>query len=455
MKTWFKFLLAGSLIGLVFPSAALIWVIYGINEPGTPDDIWLAHKTFPLLFIIDLAPFVLGLVFLIFGSQVRKLGAARSIIEEEYMKALSVANIPIIMIRINGTVENCNEAAGKLLGFPSTEIIGKNILRDFVKADAQDKNLAVFTELLQTKELQNVEIPLIDAVGGTKLVLISAKVRLNILKEVDGFVIFGQDITQLRHQEAQINREQQLARIGQLTGGVAHDLNNMLNIIAGNIRFLQDSPGVKDTDAEELIEDIESAAVDAVDLVNRLLSFSRERPAAPSEMPAKTIMEEAEKLARRLIKERNILLTFDQFNDDVRVNIDFVWFKNCLLNLINNAAESMKAGTITVTAVVENSSSAKISGSSTKVLRISVTDEGCGITNASLTRVLEPFYTTKGPDQGTGLGLAMVDKFCQESGGYCTISSVIDVGTTVSMILPITKSGSNDQTDTSNSMPPP
>lgn len=455
MKTWFKFLLAGSLIGLVFPSAALIWVIYGINEPGTPDDIWLAHKTFPLLFIIDLAPFVLGLVFLIFGSQVRKLGAARSIIEEEYMKALSVANIPIIMIRINGTVENCNEAAGKLLGFPSTEIIGKNILRDFVKADAQDKNLAVFTELLQTKELQNVEIPLIDAVGGTKLVLISAKVRLNILKEVDGFVIFGQDITQLRHQEAQINREQQLARIGQLTGGVAHDLNNMLNIIAGNIRFLQDSPGVKDTDAEELIEDIESAAVDAVDLVNRLLSFSRERPTAPTEMPAKTIIDEGEKLARRLKKSSNILLAFDDFNDEARVNIDFVWFKNCLLNLINNAAESMKAGTITVTAVVENSSSAKISGSSTKVLRISVTDEGCGITNASLTRVLEPFYTTKDPDQGTGLGLAMVDKFCQESGGYCTISSVIDVGTTVSMILPITKSGSNDQTDTSNSMPPP
>ena len=454
MKTWSKFLLAGSLIGLVFPSAALIWIIYGINEPGAPNDIWQVHKTFPLLFIIDLAPFVLGLVFLIFGFQVRKLSAARSIIEEEYMKALSVANIPIIMIRINGTVENCNEAAGKLLGFPSTEIIGKNILRDFVKADAQDKNLAVFTELLQTKELKNVEIPLIDAAGGTKLVLISAKVRLNILKEVDGFVVFGQDITQLRHQEAQINRKQQLARIGQLTGGVAHDLNNMLNIIAGNIRFLQDSPGIKDTDSQELIEDIESAAVDAVDLVNRLLSFSRERPTATTEMPAKTIIDEGEKLARRLEKAPNILLVFDEFNEEARVNIDFVWFKNCLLNLINNAAESMKSGTITVTTIVENSSSDRIAGSSAKVLRISVTDEGCGITDAALARVLEPFYTTKGPDQGTGLGLSMVDKFCQESGGYCTISSEINVGTTVSMILPLTRSGSNDRHDTSNSMSP-
>jgi len=374
---------------------------------------------------------------LILGLEVEKLRAARSLIEEEYRGALSVANIPIIMIRIGGVVEGCNEPVEKVLGLPQAEIVGKNILTDFVRADAQDETLNAFINLLQTKEPYNLEIPLIDAVGNIKLVLISAKVRLNTLKKVDGFVIFGQDITQLRNQEAEINREQQLARIGQLTGGVVHDLNNMLSIIAGNIRFLKAEPVYKDTDSLELIEDIESAAIDAVELVNRLLSFSRERPAAPSEMPAKTIMEEAEKLARRLRKEHNILLTFDQFNDDVRVNIDFVWFKNCLLNLINNAADSMKAGTITVTASVETSSSDKIAGSSPKVLRISVTDEGCGIPNADLARVLEPFYTTKAPGQGTGLGLAMVDKFCQESGGYCAISSEINIGTKVSMILPL------------------
>jgi len=306
------------------------------------------------------------------------------------------------MIRIGGVVEGCNEPVEKVLGLPQAEIVGKNILTDFVRADAQDETLNAFINLLQTKEPYNLEIPLIDAVGNIKLVLISAKVRLNTLKKVDGFVIFGQDITQLRNQEAEINREQQLARIGQLTGGVVHDLNNMLSIIAGNIRFLKAEPVYKDTDSLELIEDIESAAIDAVELVNRLLSFSRERPAAPSEMPAKTIMEEAEKLARRLRKEHNILLTFDQFNDDVRVNIDFVWFKNCLLNLINNAADSMKAGTITVTASVETSSSDKIAGSSPKVLRISVTDEGCGIPNADLARVLEPLLHNESTGSGHG-----------------------------------------------------
>lgn len=437
MKTWLKFLLIGTLIGLVFPGAALVWILYVLNEPQTPVNIWQVHEAFPLLFIVDLAPLVLGITFLILGLEVGKQRAARSLIEEEYMGALSVANIPIIMIRIGGMVEGCNEAVEKVLGLPAVEIVGKNILTDFVRADAQDEIEKLFINLLQTKELHNLEIPLIDAVGNIKLVLISAKVRLNPLKKVDGFVIFGQDITQLRNQEAEINRKQQLAIIGQLTGGVVHDLNNMLNIIAGNIRFLKEEPAYKDTDSEELIEDIESAAIDAVELINRLLSFSRERPAAPSEMPAKTIMEETEKLARRLIKERNILLTFDQFDDDVRVNIDFVWFKNCLLNLINNAADSMKTGTITVTATVEPSSSDKVAGSSPTVLRISVTDEGCGIPDADLARVLEPFYTTKAPDQGTGLGLAMVDKFCQESGGYCAISSEINTGTKVSMMLPL------------------
>jgi PAS domain S-box-containing protein len=437
MITWLKYLLTGTLIGLVFPGAALIWIVYGLNEPQTPVNIWQVHEAFPLLFIIDLAPLVLGIAFFILGLEVGKLRAARSLIEEEYMGALSVANIPIIMIRISGVVEECNEAVEKVLGLPSVEIVGKNILTDFVRDDAQDEIEKLFINLLQTKELHNLEIPLIDAVGDIKLVLISAKVRMNPLKKVDGFVIFGQDITQLRNQEAEINRKQQLAIIGQLTGGLVHDLNNMLNIIAGNIRFLKEEPAYKDTDSEELIEDIESAAIDAVELINRLLSFSRERPAAPSGMPAKTMMEEAEKLARRLIKERNILLTFGQFNDDVRVNIDFVWFKNCLLNLINNAADSMNAGTITVTATVEPSSSDKVAGSSPTVLRISVTDEGCGIPDAELARVLEPFYTTKAPDQGTGLGLAMVDKFCRESGGYCTISSEINIGTKVSMILPL------------------
>lgn len=437
MKTWLKFLLTGTLIGLVFPGTALVWIVYVLNEPQTPVNIWQVHEAFPLLFIVDLAPLVLGIAFFIVGLEVGKLRAARSLIEEEYMGALSGANIPIIMIRIGGVVEECNEAVEKVLGLPSVEIVGKNILTDFVRVDAQDEIQNAFINLLQTKELHNLEIPLIDAVGNIKLVLISAKVRLNTLKKVDGFVIFGQDITQLRNQEAEINRKQQLARIGQLTGGVVHDLNNMLNIIAGNIRFLKAEPVYEDTDSEELIEDIESAAIDAVELINRLLSFSRERPAAPSKMPAKTMMEEAEKLARRLIKERNILLTFDQFNDDVRVNIDFVWFKNCLLNLINNAADSMKTGTITVTATVETSSSAKVASSSPTVLRISVTDEGCGIPDAELARVFEPFYTTKAPDQGTGLGLAMVDKFCQESGGYCAISSEINIGTKVSMILPL------------------
>ena len=437
MKTWLKFLLTGTLIGLVFPGTALVWIVYVLNEPQTPVNIWQVHEAFPLLFIVDLAPLVLGIAFFIVGLEVGKLRAARSLIEEEYMGALSGANIPIIMIRIGGVVEECNEAVEKVLGLPSVEIVGKNILTDFVRVDAQDEIQNAFINLLQTKELHNLEIPLIDAVGNIKLVLISAKVRLNTLKKVDGFVIFGQDITQLRNQEAEINRKQQLARIGQLTGGVVHDLNNMLNIIAGNIRFLKAEPVYEDTDAEELIEDIESAAIDAVELINRLQSFSRERPAAPSKMPAKTSMEEAEKLARRLIKEHNILLTFDQFNDDVRVNIDFVWFKNCLLNLINNAADSMKTGTITVTATVETSSSAKVASSSPTVLRISVTDEGCGIPDAELARVFEPFYTTKAPDQGTGLGLAMVDKFCQESGGYCAISSEINIGTKVSMILPL------------------
>ena len=136
MKTWLKFLLTGVLIGLVFPGAALVWIFFVLNEPQTPISIWQAHDAHPLLFIVDLAPFVLGITFVVFGMKVGRQAAARLLIEDEYRGALSVANIPIVMIRIDGLVEGCNAAVEKVLGLPQIEIIGKNILTDFVRVDA-------------------------------------------------------------------------------------------------------------------------------------------------------------------------------------------------------------------------------------------------------------------------------------------------------------------------------
>ena len=115
---------------------------------------------------------------------------ARLLIEDEYRGALSVANIPIIVTRTNGYVEGCNATVEKLLGLPQIEIIGKKVLRDFVRVDAQDEILNTFTDLLQTEELYNLEIRLIDAAGNLKLVLVSARVSLNTAQEADGFLIF-------------------------------------------------------------------------------------------------------------------------------------------------------------------------------------------------------------------------------------------------------------------------
>jgi PAS domain S-box-containing protein len=185
----------------VFPRGALVWIFYFLNESQTPISLGQAHNAQPLLYIVDLAPSVLGVTFAVLVLKVGSQKTARLPIEDEYRCALSVAKIPIIMTRTNGYVEECNVTVEKLLGLPQIEIIGKNVLRDFVRVDAQDEILNTFTDLLQTEELYNLEIPLIDAVGNLKLVLVSARVRLNTAQEADGFLIFGQDIAQLRNQE--------------------------------------------------------------------------------------------------------------------------------------------------------------------------------------------------------------------------------------------------------------
>jgi PAS domain-containing protein len=125
MKTWLKFLLAGVLIGLAFPAGALVWIFYFLNESQTPISLGPAHNAHPLLYIVDLAPLVLGVTFAVLGFKVGSQKTARLLIEDEYRGALSVANIPIIMIRTNGYVEGCNAAVEKLLELPQIEIIGK------------------------------------------------------------------------------------------------------------------------------------------------------------------------------------------------------------------------------------------------------------------------------------------------------------------------------------------
>jgi PAS domain S-box-containing protein len=343
-------------------------------------------------------------------------------------------------LSLNSDIEECNPAAAKLLGVSTTEAINKNLLEEFVVANSKKEISFLFSQLVSVGETNNLEIPILDFHGEYKLVLTTGKLQLDAENQPNGFIVYGQDITALRLQEGLINKKQKLEIIGQLTGGISHDLNNMLSIVLGNLRFLRELPGFDDPNAKELIEDVQSASEDAADLVNRLMSFGREVPSATITIPVEEALTKVRRLAKNLTKP-GVELIFEEFKEPVSFKIDQVWFDNCLLNLIINARDAMDRGTIRVVSTVINPQSNSPLVSTTKEINVSVIDEGCGIPEADIKKVLEPFYTTKGLNGGTGLGLSMVDRFCELSNGHCSISSELGVGTKVSLTLPLIEEG--------------
>ena len=231
--------------------------------------------------------------------------------------------------------------------------------------------------------------------------------------------------------------------MGELTGGIAQDFNNLLSIIIGNLRFLQQDIGETSVEINELFEDAMSAVDDGTELTQRLLGFSRNRALQAED---KNINDTIEKFVRFLARTlgESIELDIDLPDEHLFISVDSSQLENALLNLSLNARDAMpKGGTITISATRYHHGDGDGDGdeyslvlSEDDYIKVSVTDTGTGINSEDLPHVYEPFFTTKEVGKGSGLGLSMVYGFTQQSGGACHISSTPGVGTTVSMYFP-------------------
>ncbi len=249
------------------------------------------------------------------------------------------------------------------------------------------------------------------------------------------------DVTGRQLLEQQLNQSQKMEAIGQLTGGIAHDFNNLLGVVVGNLDLLERAVA-QDPKATARVEKARNAALRGADLTRRLLAFSRKQHLEPRAIRlAETIPELVEMARRTLGPDIQIVTTFE---DNVpTVHADPAALESALLNLAVNARDAMPdGGTITFTTTLvelDHSHPAVRSGDLHPgfFASIRVSDTGCGMPHAVLERVFEPFFTTKERGKGTGLGLAMVYGFAKQSGGNVRIYSELGIGTTVSILLPI------------------
>ncbi|MBM6447858.1 response regulator [Pseudomonas sp. MIL9] len=246
---------------------------------------------------------------------------------------------------------------------------------------------------------------------------------------------------QLRHNEEVLRQSQKMEAVGQLTGGIAHDFNNMLTGIIGSLELLRRRLARGRTeDLDSLIDLGVTSANRAAGLTHRLLAFSRRQSLDSKPVEMNNLVISMGELLQRSINE-SICLEM-QLSEHLWVaEADPNQLESALLNLVINARDAMPDGGKLVVGTANQQLDARFTEAHSNLkpgdyVVLSVTDNGCGMQQSTISRAFDPFFTTKPIGQGTGLGLSMIYGFSKQSRGHVAIQSEVGQGTTVSLFLP-------------------
>ncbi|KVT75879.1 hybrid sensor histidine kinase/response regulator [Burkholderia ubonensis] len=247
-----------------------------------------------------------------------------------------------------------------------------------------------------------------------------------------GWVAVCRDLTSRRAVEAELRQAQKMDVLGQLTGGVAHDFNNFLVAILGNLELLLPRLDGQH-DAQTMTERARRAAERASRLTRRLLAFARRQPLQAERVSVRAMLAEMLDLVEYSAGQR-VTVVLEPAAEPLWVNVDRGQLENAVLNLtLNSAAAMPDGGALTLAARREPAADG---AAAPCAIVLSVTDTGCGIAPLLLDKVIEPFFTTKAAGEGSGLGLSSVYGFVRQSGGDLRIHSEVGRGTRVELWLP-------------------
>lgn len=256
--------------------------------------------------------------------------------------------------------------------------------------------------------------------------------------EVIGCYVHAVDVTEERRTQRALAQALKMEAIGQLTGGLAHDFNNMLTVVMGNLQGLVEALG-DHAAIPEYVEPALAAAEGGAGLIRRLLAFSRQQPIMPVVVGVNELVLDMARMIRRSLPSTITVSTASR-DVDLRALVDPNQLESALLNLALNARDAMpNGGELRIACsleCIEGAAAADLELPPGCYVQIAVADNGTGMDSATLTRVFEPFFSTKKFGLGSGLGMAMVYGFIKQSGGGVRIRSRQAMGTTVSLLLP-------------------
>lgn len=345
----------------------------------------------------------------------------------------------LIIIDRAGRVQLYNRACEKLFGYGSAEVVGNNVkmLTPPEIRREHDQYLVNY----QTTGIRKIIGISREVVGqrndGSTFPMHLAVGEATHLGEPI-YVGIIRDLTERNQVESQLRQSQKMEAVGQLTGGLAHDFNNILMLISINVEALLDQDVPART--RERLEQIEKSAARAAELTQQLLAYSRRQPLRPRLTDLNELVIGTSKLLRRTLGE-DIEIEAVLADDLWTTNVDRTQLETSLVNLSLNARDAMPGGgqlLIETRNIVldQDYVSQNPDAAAGPYAMLAVTDTGSGIPPDALEKVFEPFFTTKEVGRGTGLGLSMVYGFIKQSNGHIKIYSELNRGTSIKMYLP-------------------
>jgi two-component system cell cycle sensor histidine kinase/response regulator CckA len=333
-----------------------------------------------------------------------------------------------------------SEQINAIFGFPP-EVRGRSFDDIMALVHPDDRPAAIEAGRATTANRTpfEVEYRVVALDGVTRTAFTRGRPEVDAQGAVTRLVGVMQDITEQRALERQLAQAQKMEAVGRLAGGVAHDFNNVLMAIKGSLHFvLEDLP--EDHPSRADLQDIGDAANRAAGLTRQLLAFSRQQVLQPQVLALGALVQEHQRLLRRLLPE-DIEIRTEIAPDLWTITADPGQMEQVLMNLVVNARDAIQeTGSISISlenvvieADVDDAPPVVPPGS---YVRLSVSDSGQGIEDGVLEHIFEPFFTTKPAGMGTGLGLSTVYGIVHQTGGFVKVRSAPGEGATFDIYLP-------------------
>jgi len=357
--------------------------------------------------------------------------------ERRFHELFENAKDILFTLDLEGNVTSLNKSAEEVMGWSRSEALQLNI-KSLVAPEHLNLCSQMMQRILNEEPLQHFEISMLRKDG--RKVLLQASARL-IYSNGERHAIQGiaRDVTERRQLENMVQQSQKLEAIGRLSGGLAHDFNNLFCVISGHTELLTEQMEPAQPALRNLAQ-IKKAVDSAASLTRQLLAFSRKQVFHPRVLDLNAEVVETRKMLGRLVGEQiEFFTSLQPALGSVRV--DPVQLEQVLVNLVLNARDAMyQGGKLTIETknvdLEEGARSKRSIVPAGKYVVLSVTDNGCGMDEEAQSRIFEPFFTTKELGKGSGLGLATVYGIVKQSGGFIWVYSELGQGTTIRVYLP-------------------